>query len=472
MYDLQSVGDFFYLIFWLGLSGIVAFTGFLVFKRGLTLVSAALGVLSFMAFLYPFWDYVVGIGLADKMCRESAGEVKYTDLPLMAEGLGYQSLGRGIGVEDVVDYLTNRKYKYVEEFYIDSVGSAQHPWKPSLNEGEARSYRLVEKDGGNCSVFEKLTAKNFTNAIHAYQHGMKHNQCIEVTVNKKPRAKYFYKTSEFNQRFPIYRKVRKAGYYDTSTQKPLVENNTWYYRGMVLFGRDRSINCHWENKDLMVKNHLKDFFHGAGGNNSYPKETIKYSLQDVSLNSGSVYLKDLEPNQYISLTEVSKIRREILGFNQNQVRVWRMGGGYGGRDSLVFEHEAKEKAVVLPEIDHDSFTRSKIHALVMHEGNFIILRGDDMARQWELMTYSVSENTLKREYLPVRSIIDRKYVKGASSLSGQNVSTATRANDLFLTDLRVTDQKYVLSGYVVASLSGSSKTKTFGKFSIDVSRHQ
>lgn len=417
---------------------------------------------------YPFWGYFPGMLLAKNLCDDIGGVRTYASLPVTSKSILFAT-PYGLTAEKIAELLVGQGFESVDEsFWPESTsGPYDHEtWKREFfTKGGILSYSLSNNNSPDCDNFRNAVAKDFGLAIAAYQHGVRHNQCIAIKQISHSKAQVVNKTDSNFKRFPIGTEIVRAGYYDALTHKPIVEQSSFYYYASNPYaGPTPKLACNWTAPYRFTEKYPTIV---TGTDRHYPKASFKPQVEEKYLQKASVHATDLGTNEYLDLNTVSKMRQSVLGLDQHEARIWRDAPSTSGKaDALIIEMDSKEEAIILPPYltqPTEKYRGSSIavHALATKGANHIVIRGDPKGKRWEILTFSVPNRSLTIENVSLEALL---------KASGRQGPYALFNNNIFLTELNVSEDAYRLAGYVAANVSDDHPTRVFGKVTFDIPR--
>lgn len=412
---------------------------------------------------YPFWGYFPGQPLAKQLCSDIGG-IRHYDRPHIPVGSILYSFPLPLDASTISELLVRNGFESVEEqFSPNSSTSLVTKWKRGQHRsGAILAYQISGLNSQECDSFREAINEDFGLAIGAYQHGVRHDQCISIERRNTSNSQVDYKMRTSQKWFPIRTDISHTGFYLSNTNEAFVESNSfYYYAANPYLGRVPRVSCDSDRPKILEAPTSLITSRTSAQNKKIPHEP---ETEEKRVLTAHISLQNLGVDKYLDLKTVSEIRRKILGFDMMEAHIWlATPDSTKYRDMLVLTNDEKNPLLIPPyetpkERPH---TFPIIHAFLRNGDDYIIIRGDQRGYSWEIITYSPSTHKILREaFSPHKTL----------GISTPTPEPYLANNDIFLTDVSITSSSYILSGYVIASLSNTSETNTFGKIKFDIPR--
>lgn len=413
---------------------------------------------------YPFWGYFPGQLLAKQLCSNIGGVRQYNQPHIIAKSILY-SFPASLDASTISELLVRNGFESVEErFPPNSSTSLATQWKRGEHRsGAILAYKISDINSQKCDSFREAIKEDFGLAIGAYQHGVRHDQCISIERRNASNSQVDYKIRTSRKWFPIRTDISHTGFYLSNTNKAFIESNSFYYYADDPYrGRVPRVDC-----DSAPPNILKLPTALVTSQTSAQRDEPSHQpeIEEKQLNMAHVSLQDLGLDRYLNISTVSEMRRKILGFDMMEAHIWlATPDSTEKRDLLVLTNHEEIPIRIPPHkiTNENRQTSPIIHALLRNGNDYIIIRGDPRGYSWEIITYSPSTRSILRESLSPHKMLSTPTPTPTPKQYLTN-------NNIFLTEVSIKNNSFILVGYI-ASLSNTSSTRVFGKFKFVIPR--
>lgn len=304
-------------------------------------------IASLLTAWYPFWGYFPGQILAKQLCSDIGGIRQY-DQPHITAGRILYSFPLPLDASTISELLVRNGLESVEEqFSPNSSTSLVTKWKRGQHRsGAILAYQISDLNSQKCDNFREAIKEDFGLAIGAYQHGVRHDQCISIERRNTSNSQVDYKMRTSRKWFPIRTEISHTGFYLSNTNEAFVESNSfYYYAANPYLGRVPRVACDSDRPKILELPATLVTSQTSAQRDKPPHEP---EIEEKQLITAHISLQYLGWDRYLDLNTVSEMRRKILGFDMMEAHIWlATPDSAKNRDLLVLTNN-EENLIPLP----------------------------------------------------------------------------------------------------------------------------